>query len=79
MKIFFPVPDAVNPIDIFTPFPLSIRKTVTRCVHISAVTIRIVTAFPGIMEIIIGWGGERDHALSQNIHKYRDGNEGNVF
>ena len=51
---FFHVPDAVNPIDIFTPCPISICKTVTRCVQISAVKIRIMTAFAGIMKIIIG-------------------------
>jgi len=38
-----------------------------------------MTAFIGIMKIVIGWGGERDKVLSQNIYKYRDGNEGNVF
>jgi len=38
-----------------------------------------MTAFTRIIKIVIGWGGERDNLLSQNIHKYRDGNEGNVF
>lgn len=50
----FHVPDSVNPINIFTHFPISICKTITHCVQISAVTIRIMKAFAGIMEIIIG-------------------------
>jgi hypothetical protein len=41
--------DAVNPIGIFIPFPISICKTATHCVQISAVTVRIITLFAGII------------------------------
>ena len=51
---FSHVPDAVKPIDISTHFSISICKTITHCVQISAVTIRIMTAFVGIMVVIIG-------------------------
>jgi hypothetical protein len=53
MSKFFYVPDAVNPIDIFTHLPISICKTIMHHVQNSAVTIRIMKAFARIMEIII--------------------------
>jgi len=42
-------------------------KTVTRSVQNSAVTIRITTAFAGIIKIVIGWGGEREIAYCPKI------------